>query len=668
VFWIKGKAGTGKSTIMKHAYLRYSNEFYRDHLIVAYFFNARGEKLEKTPLGMLQAIVYQLLRNEDTLYKTFAPTFSEKRRIIQAENLQWHESELKEFIRSVIKLKRPQPLLLLIDALDECEETEVRDVVSFLEDLSIRAAQKSFPLKICLSSRHYPSITMKKVLEIEVEKAPDHQVDIAKYTREVLKVRDAEIETKILRRANSVFLWVVIVVALLNKAYDEGQIKAMRNALDEIPPKVEEFFSAILGPQTSNTVETISVLQWVLLSQRPLKPQELYAAVLQDDLPTIDLIQRWITTSSKGLIEPRKEDSSLQFIHLSVSDYLFRRKRLQTLDPTLGPDPIRTSHTRLWSRCWTSIRQANTEPISKRQKDKDPLLSYAANYIFYHAEKGLTEDIGFQRDQSELEVNRISIRQWLQDQDSWFQWWKQLVFSVCREGQPELQAQPETGLLYIVALRGYRGIVQLLLNKGADVNLQGGNYDTALQAASAKGHYEIVQLLLNKGAEVNLQGGYYDTALQAASAKGHYEIVQLLLNKGADVNLHGGECNTALQAASAKGHYEIVQLLLNKGADVNLHGGECNTALQAASGSGHYEIVQLLLNKLDGVKLQNFEYIVTLATASFNGHYEIVQLLLNKGADLNLQDGEYNMALQAASANGRYKIVQLLQDRPATTQ
>ena len=60
-------------------------------------------------------------------------------------------------------------------------------------------------------------------------------------------------------------------------------------------------------------------------------------------------------------------------------------------------------------------------------------------------------------------------------------------------------------------------------------------------ALSNKGHVNIVQFLLAKGADVNLIGGEYGCALQAASAKGHDSIVQLLLAKGAYVNLTAGK-------------------------------------------------------------------------------------------------------------------------------
>ena len=49
-----------------------------------------------------------------------------------------------------------------------------------------------------------------------------------------------------------------------------------------------------------------------------------------------------------------------------------------------------------------------------------------------------------------------------------------------------------------------------------------------------------VKIILDKGVDVNAQGGYYGNALQAALAKGHDQIVQMLLAKGADVNAQGG--------------------------------------------------------------------------------------------------------------------------------
>jgi ankyrin repeat protein len=54
-------------------------------------------------------------------------------------------------------------------------------------------------------------------------------------------------------------------------------------------------------------------------------------------------------------------------------------------------------------------------------------------------------------------------------------------------------------------------------------------------AASFEGHKKVVEMLLEKGADVNAQGGDYGNALHAASVEGHEKVVEMLLEKGADV-------------------------------------------------------------------------------------------------------------------------------------
>ena len=49
----------------------------------------------------------------------------------------------------------------------------------------------------------------------------------------------------------------------------------------------------------------------------------------------------------------------------------------------------------------------------------------------------------------------------------------------------------------------------MLLEKGTDINVQGGEYDSAMQAASFRDHDQVVQMLLDQGADVIVQGGRY---------------------------------------------------------------------------------------------------------------------------------------------------------------
>ena len=224
-------------------------------------------------------------------------------------------------------------------------------------------------------------------------------------------------------------------------------------------------------------------------------------------------------------------------------------------------------------------------------------------------------------------------------------------------------AQRHNTALQTAAFRGNVGCIHLLLDKGADVNAEGGEYGTALQAAVPYRNVECIQLLLNRGADVNAEGGEYGTALQAAAYGGNVECMQLLLDKGADVNAEGGKYGTALQAAAYWGNVECLRLLLDKGVDVNAEGGEYGTALQAAAYWGNVECIQLLLDKGVDVNAKGGKYGTALQAAVCRGNVECIQLLLDKGVDANAEGGEYGTALQAAASKGNVECIRLLLDK-----
>jgi hypothetical protein len=55
--------------------------------------------------------------------------------------------------------------------------------------------------------------------------------------------------------------------------------------------------------------------------------------------------------------------------------------------------------------------------------------------------------------------------------------------------------------------------MQMLMDAGANMNTQDGDYGSALQAASLENYDKIIQILMDAGADVNVQSGYFGYAL-----------------------------------------------------------------------------------------------------------------------------------------------------------
>ena len=81
---------------------------------------------------------------------------------------------------------------------------------------------------------------------------------------------------------------------------------------------------------------------------------------------------------------------------------------------------------------------------------------------------------------------------------------------------------------------------------------------TLLMAAASRGHERVVELLLQRGAEINLQSGVGWTALMCAAGEGHPAVVLRLLRAGADTAVRSEDGKTALQWANEKCHAACV--------------------------------------------------------------------------------------------------------------
>jgi cytohesin len=141
--------------------------------------------------------------------------------------------------------------------------------------------------------------------------------------------------------------------------------------------------------------------------------------------------------------------------------------------------------------------------------------------------------------------------------------------------------------LHYAAMYGRHEIAELLLERGADPNIQDNDGDTPLHLAAANGYSEIVKLLLEHGADPNVQDYGGMTPLHYA-ATGYLEVVELLLEHGANPNIQNNNGYTPLHYAVANCRVGVARVLLDHGADPTIRDNKGRTPLDYGSDCGEF--------------------------------------------------------------------------------
>jgi ankyrin repeat protein len=144
----------------------------------------------------------------------------------------------------------------------------------------------------------------------------------------------------------------------------------------------------------------------------------------------------------------------------------------------------------------------------------------------------------------------------------------------------------------------HEDVVDVLLNRPeVDPNSRGLNSRPVLMAFVWREDKARVEKVIARGADVNAQDADRDTALHGAAQSTDVEILKMLLDKGANPNVKNSSGGTPLMWAAVYGNHDAAQLLLSRGADTSMKDNEGNTAYDWARSKKHDDLVLLLRSK-----------------------------------------------------------------------
>ncbi|KAF4977269.1 hypothetical protein FZEAL_6157 [Fusarium zealandicum] len=728
--WLRGKPGAGKSTIMKFIYLKTKRTTrQQDTITASFFFNARGEYLEKSIGGMYRSLLLQLLEGFPDLQQVFDDTDL----VPKGHNGCPSLNVLKDLLHDAVSRLGKRSFTCFVDALDECDEQQAMDMIQYFEDLAEDCTMKGVRLRICFSSRHYPYIHIRRGLQLTLENQLGHDEDLSKYVESYLRIRDQtlvlELQPHLVEKASGVFLWVILVVDILNKENRKGRL-ALKKRLAEVPAGLSELFKDILERDTSNKNDLLLSVLWILYAKRPLQPKEFYHALwsgsmlegrADPEIPDVtvsdaqECIESHVITSSKGLAEITKaKQPTVQFIHESVRDFLIKDGGLRDLWPDLVFDRDSPSHDKLKQCCSLYISQPSVidcvgglSPDHNRIEWKSqtaeiskglPFLEYASEHVLYHA------DAAAKAVPQEEFLSGFSVSRWI-DLANRFEKHKIRRFS------------QNASLLYLLAERGFSELIRTRLRADPRIDVRGERYQYPLFAALAIGNrdavaallelpstvcdgvdimegfghrqdlsaYEdrtplswaaqegltgIVKVLLSKGADANEEDLGGQTPLVRASKHGYHAVSMLLLSHGADITeVAKSDSNglTPLVYASLNGHHAFVMSLIKEGLDIKASHTDAAAPLWIVANSGLEDLTrQLLESGADpNARISSMSAQAPLYSVSKSGHVAVARLLIEKGADVNTCAYNGKSALCAATEGNHLEMVQLLINKGA---
>ncbi|KAF1961004.1 ankyrin [Byssothecium circinans] len=570
-----GIPGAGKTMVAAIAIDHLLKSVQSSSVGIAYVYCNYKAQEEQDASSMLAAVVKQLVQAR--------PSAAEPvERLHKQHADRGTKPSLEEIFGALREVVAKHPTVyVVIDALDECRDSDGTRS-RFLSKL--RDLQAGKDVRLMATSRFIPEVEVdfRTAVRLEV-RASDEDVRrfVAGQMYRLPKCiqRDPTlqkmVEEKIPERVDGMFLLARLHIDSLSDKTTAKMVKATLANLSKGSAALDDAYKDALQRIKSQLVGHYKlakkVLSWITYARRPLTTAELCCALAVEpeeadlDPENIPDVEDLLSVCA-GLAVVDRESAVIRLVHYTTQEY-FERIR-DTWNPGAQLHIVSICLTYLSFDMFKTGSCSSDKEFEERLEESK-FLDYAAKHWGEHAVtvEGKVYELAcsFLSDMKLVSTatqaflvptyNYTDYSQAYPKGSTGLHLAARFGLSVTLEDMLPSQGEERAialqkkdsysqTLLYLAAENGYCGTTELLLDKGADVNAEGGRYGNALQAASEGGHEATVKLLLDKGADgadVNAQGGHYGNALQAASSGGHEAIVKLLIGKGAAPSAEGTE-------------------------------------------------------------------------------------------------------------------------------
>jgi hypothetical protein len=326
LLWIKGHAGTGKTMLLIGIIRELANQQLLSTPNLAYFFCQDTDTTLNNATSALRSLIWMLLVQQPHLICHLREKYQSRGSALFSSFENLEEAFLK-------MLKDPEllPTYIIIDALDECDQTTPGRAQLF------RLIKTSFTLtekvKWLVSSRPEVNVHAElrnvdapgtfielgtKCLEGPVRSYIEYKLSNLNYDAETL----AEVSEEVHKRASNIFLWVALVFKELDKDDESDAVEIIR----EIPDGLSELYGHMMTRigkrlKRDGLVYYKNILVAASLAYRPLSLSEL--AIIAD-LPPKKKSRTLVDKCGSFLTV---KDDTVYLIHQSAKDYLLGNDR-----------------------------------------------------------------------------------------------------------------------------------------------------------------------------------------------------------------------------------------------------------------------------------------------------------------------------------------------------